>query len=182
MPPEFGAIKRANVIRDPDSFKRNINIYVISENSEGLLETTNATIKNNLRTWLNQGRMLNDTIDIIDAKIVNYGIDFEVVGDLETNKFEILNNCNLALINFFSDTFEIGESVSITDVYNILNQVNGVVDTTSVDIVIKTGINYSETRFNVARAISADGRFISVPSNVIMEIKFPATDIIGSVK
>jgi hypothetical protein len=56
------------------------------------------------------------------------------------------------------------------------------VDTTRVDIVIKTGINYSETRFNVARATSADGRFISVPSNVIMEIKFPSNDIVGSVK
>ena len=182
MPPEFGAVKRANIIRDPDSFKRNINIYVISENSEGLLEASNSTIKNNLKTWLNQGRMLNDTIDIIDAKIVNYGIDFEVVGDLETNKFEVLNNCNLALIEAFSDKFEIGESLSITDIYNILNQVNGVVDTTRVDIIIKTGINYSETRFNVARATSPDGRFISVPENVVMEIKFPNNDIVGSVK
>jgi hypothetical protein len=126
--------------------------------------------------------MLNDTIDIIDAKIVNYGINFEVVGDLETNKFEILNNCNLALINAFTEPFEIGQEISITDIYSILNQVNGVVDTTSVEIVIKTGINYSETRFNVARATSADGRFISVPNNVVVEIKFPTSDIIGSVR
>ena len=182
MPPQFGAIKRASIIRDPDSFKRNLNIYVISEDSDAALEPTNTTIKNNLKTWLNQGRMLNDTIDIIDAKIVNVGIEFEVVGDLETNKFQILNRCVQSLALSYQEKFEIGERFVITDIYNILNQVNGVVDTTSVKIAPKTGINYSETRFNFERQTSPDGRFINVPDNVIMEIKFPSVDIVGSVK
>ena len=182
MPPQFGAIKRANIIRDPDSFKRNLNIYVISENANAALEPTNTTVKNNLKTWLNQGRMLNDTIDIIDAKIVNVGIEFEVVGDLETNKFQILNRCVQTLSQAYQEKFEVGERFVITDIYNILNQVNGVVDTTSVKITPKTGINYSETRFNFERQTSPDGRFINVPDNVIMEVKFPSSDIVGSVK
>ena len=182
MPPQFGAIKRASIIRDPDSFKRNLNIYVISEDSDAALEPTNTTIKNNLKTWLNQGRMLNDTIDIIDAKIVNVGIEFEVVGDLETNKFQILNRCVQSLALSYQEKFEIGERFVVTDIYNILNQVNGVVDTTSVKIAPKTGINYSETRFNFERQTSPDGRFINVPDNVIMEIKFPSVDIVGSIK
>ncbi len=37
MPPNFGAIKRAMVVRDDDSFKRNLNVYVIAEGANGKL-------------------------------------------------------------------------------------------------------------------------------------------------
>ena len=45
MPPNFGALKRVNISRDTDSFKRNLNMYVISEDTNGNLETTNTVIK-----------------------------------------------------------------------------------------------------------------------------------------
>jgi hypothetical protein len=182
MPPEFGAIKRVNIKRDPDSFKRNLNMYVISESEEGFLESANDTIKNNLKTWINESRMINDTIDIIDAKIVNIGIEFDVVGEMDINKFEILSNCISSLEQLYVNKMEIGEPFFITDIYNNLNSVDGVVDTTSVKIIKKEGIGYSETRFNLDVATSADGRYINVPDNVVMEIKFPSQDIRGSVK
>jgi len=182
MPPEFGAVKRANIIRDPDSFKRNLNVYVVSESDSNTLEETNSTVKQNLKTWLNQGRMINDTVDIIDAKIVNIGIDFVIVGDLESNKFEILNRAISVLANYYDRKMEIGESFSITDIYSLLNRVPGVVDTVSVRVKQKFGNAYSLTRFNLERATSPDGRFISVPDNVVMEVKFPAQDIRGNIK
>ena len=51
MPSTYGAIKRVNVLRDPDSFKRNLNIYVVSENEDGSLIESNQTIKENVRMW-----------------------------------------------------------------------------------------------------------------------------------
>ena len=126
--------------------------------------------------------MINDTIDIIDAKVVNIGIDFVVVGDLETNKFEILNRSITALASYYNNYLEIGEPFHITDIYNRLNRVKGVVDTVSVKITKKTGNGYSNTHFNLEEATSPDGRFISVPSNVVLEIKFIAQDIRGNIK
>ncbi len=35
MPANFGSVKRCSVQKDPDSQKRNLNVYVISEDSEG---------------------------------------------------------------------------------------------------------------------------------------------------
>ena len=57
-----------------------------------------------------------------------------------------------------------------------------VVDTVSVKVRQKFGNVYSQTRFNLEKATSPDGRFISVPDNVIMEVKFPAQDIRGNIK
>ena len=44
MPPELGSIKRINVFQDNDSFKRNINMYVLSEDSNGNLTQTSSII------------------------------------------------------------------------------------------------------------------------------------------
>jgi len=57
-----------------------------------------------------------------------------------------------------------------------------VVDTVSVKLFQKEGGDYSPTQFDLDAQISADGRYVSVPQNVIMEIKYPSADIKGSVK
>ena len=92
MPSKFGKIKRVNIVQDQDSFKRNLNMYVLAEDS-GNFATPNETIKNNLKQWLAPRRMLNDSIDILDARIINIGIRFEVLADLEVNRYTLVDRC-----------------------------------------------------------------------------------------
>ncbi len=181
MPERFGSVKRCKIIRDPDSLRRNLNLYLVSEDSRGKLTTTNTTIKENVKTWLGRSKMISDTIDILDAKIVNIGVEFEVVADEESNKFQVLSDCNQAVRDVFAVTPYIGEPLYITDIYSALNKVKGVVDAKRVNITRKLGSRYSTTRFNINEATSADGRYISIPKNVIAEIKFPDTDIKGAI-
>ncbi len=182
MPSHFGAVKRCRVVRDQDSLKRNLNIYIISEDSEGLLTSSNSALKENLKIWLNRYRMVNDTVDILDAKVVNVGLEFEVVSSLEVNKYEVLDNAIQALKNKFGRTMFIGERFYITDVYTELNKVRGVADTVNVKLVSKSAGNYSNSTLNVDKYMSLDGRYLSVPDNVILEIKYPDIDIKGTVR
>jgi hypothetical protein len=182
MPPEYGAIKRVNVIRDMNSFKRNINVYVVSEDATGKLTRTNETVKNNLKVWINKSRMINDTVDILDAYICNMSIDFEIIGSLTRDKFDILADCQLAVAQEFSRTRDIGEPFFYTDVYNALNKVDGVVDVVWVKAKLKTGGLYSDIRFSIMENTSSDGTYISIPNNVVFEIKYPDSDIGGVVK
>ena len=181
MPERFGSIKRCKIIRDPDSLRRNLNLYIISEDSRGKLIQTNNTIKENIKTWLSTNKMISDTIDILDAKIVNIGVDFEVIVDEESNRFQVLADCNQAIKNLFSVTPYIGEPLYITDMYSALNKVPGVIDAKRIEIVRKLGLKYSTVRFSIDEATSPDGRYISVPKNVILEIKFPDTDVRGAI-
>jgi hypothetical protein len=181
MPHKFGAIKRCKIRQDTGSFRRNLNLYILAEASNGDLIQATSTLKNNLRTWLNKNKMINDTIDILDAHIVNLGIDFEIIHDLNYNKYDVLTTCVNVLANKFSDPLMIGEPMYITDVYNILNDVLGVVDVTKVKIVTKNGGLYSDVFVNIEELMSADGRYISAPDNVAFEIKFPDADIKGAV-
>jgi hypothetical protein len=182
MPGEFGRVKRASVVQDRNSFKRNLNLYVISENAQGQLTTANLPLKNNLKVWLSRVKMINDTISILDANIVNLGIEFTVVGETGKNKTAIRNKCNIALRQLFATKMDIGEPFSISSVYSALNKVDGVTDTVDVKVVRKTGGNYSDTRFNIDQNLSADGRLLFAPEDVVFEIRSFASDVKGVVR
>ena len=179
MPPMFGAIKRAMVVRDDDSFKRNLNIFVVAEGANNKLAQANTTLKRNVKTWLNKNRMINDTIDILNARILNVSIDFSIVADTETNKFDILASCITKLQENFAVLPDIGEAFYITDIYKILNDVDGVVDTKNVTVKQKTGARYAQLEYSIRDNMSADGRYFIIPEDVIVEIKYPLDDIKG---
>jgi hypothetical protein len=183
MPGKFGAVKRARIVQDQNSLKRNLNLYVISENKNGNLIETNSTIKSNLKTWIKEYKMINDTVDILDAKIVNIGINFTAIANPKVNKFSVLQQSVNILIQELSSLHrEIGESFTLSDVYTALRFVPGIVDVVDVEIVQKTGGLYSTTGFNIEDQMSPDGRVLYAPQNVILEIKFPKDDIKGTFK
>jgi hypothetical protein len=181
MPAEFGRVKRANLVRDQDSFRRNLNLYVICEDDAGFLVQANSIIKQNIKTWLNKNRMINDTIDILDAKVVNYGIEFTVVADLESNKYDILDKCTNEIMRESVRVRQIGEPLFYTDVFKILKDVKGVLDVVKVRIYNKTGNQYSDVFYDMDSNLSADGRFVNCPDNVVFELKYINKDIKGVV-
>jgi hypothetical protein len=182
MPAKFGSIKRCSVQRDPDSMKRNLNMYVISEDQFGKLTTTNATIKNNLRTWLNHYRMINDTVDILDPYIINIAIEFSARPTPDADRYVVLEQAINALKELYTIPFYIGEQLNVTDIYAKLREVNGVLDVTKVKLVNKTGGNYAGTTFDINANMSPDGTYLIAPKNCVFELKFPAVDIKGMIK
>ena len=182
MPSKFGRFKRVNIIQDPDSFKRNLNLYTLSETSAGNFVAPNQTLKTNLKVWLNRYRMLNDTIDILDGKIINLGINFEVLADLDVNRYKVLQDCVEYLKNNYLNVRNIGESIYISEIYKLLNDVPGVTDTTNVEFVNKSGGSYSEYVYNIDANLSDDGRFLRIPPDSVGEILLPDIDVVGVVK
>ena len=182
MPPKFGSLKRIKAIKNPNPRRGNLNLAVISVDTDEYLTTANAVLKDNLRTWLDKGRMVSDVIEIVDAKIINFGLDFTVIGDLDKDRTIILQACIVALTNFYNDKANIGENFYITDVYKVLKDVTGVIDVVDVNVSSKTGSGYSGISFDISENISEDGRAVLIPRNVIYEIKYPNVDIKGAVR
>jgi len=182
MPAKFGSIKRVSVQREPTSSRRTLNMYVISEDNFRNLTKTNATIKNNLKTWLNHYRMLTDTVEIFDAFILNFGINFSVKASANVDKFDLLRTCVDTLKRDFDTKYFIGEHINISQIYNTLSKVEGVIDVIKVTITQKVGSNYSSIDFDVRDNLSPDGSYLMIPKNVIAELKFPDTDIKGRIR
>jgi len=182
MPAKFGSILRVSVQKDPDSMKRNLNMYVISEDVTKKLALTNQTIKNNLKTWIDNYRMINDTIDILDPYIINVGLIFDIKAAPGAEKFKTLEDCMASLRQKYDSKFFIGEPLYISDIYKALNNVPNVLDVVTVKIVNKVGSNYSGNIINIQRNMSPDGGYLVTPKNAILEIKFPEIDIKGKIR
>ena len=183
MPPKFGAVKRCNIVQDQDSFKRNLNMYVISEDSEGNLTESTSTLKSNLKEYLSNYKMINDTIDILDARVVNLGIEIDIVADENKNKFDVLQAAVDSIkFEILGSKYNIAEPVRVSDIFRTLKNVDGVLDVITVDITRKSGSLYSSFSYDVKGNTSPDGRLILGREDVVFEIKYPDSDIIGTVR
>ena len=183
MPPKFGSVKRANIVQDKDSFKRNLNLYIISEDENGNLAESTTSLKNNLKTWLSGYKMINDTIDIMDAKIVNLEISIDIVADEERNKYVVLQNA-IDAIKFenLNSKYDIAEPFRISDIFKTLKNVDGVLDIIKIDVKRKQGSLYSTFSYDIKSNTSPDGRLLLAGDDIIFEIKYPDSDILGTVR
>jgi len=179
MPPKFGSVKRANAINDPSGTNRRLALYLISADSNGKLTTTNSVTKQNLKKWISSYKMLNDVIDIYDAKVVNFGIDFEISVTRDSNPTDVTNRVINKIIADYDFDFYIGEPIYISEIANIITKVNGVSDLKKIKIYNKTGGLYSATSIDFDDIKSRDATFYKAPKNAIFELKYPLKDIKG---
>lgn len=181
MPSKFGSIKKVSVQKDPDSSKRNLNMYVVSEDSFNKLTKTNNTIKTNLKSWINQYRMINDTVDILDPFIINLGIEFVIKVLPSTNKNTAINRSIQVLSTKLARNYFIGEHFSISQIYSQLKSIEEVLDVVKVKLVCKSGGQYSYVNLSIQENLSPEGDYLVCPKNAIFEVKYPAVDIKGKV-
>ena len=182
MPSKFGSVKRANALRDPNSQKRNLNLYLLSEDTDGNFIQSSTALKNNLKIWLNKHRMINDTIDILDAKIINIGINFKIMSDPTFNKYDVISKAIDKLSTDLTERkMDIGEDFSIIEIYKSLKELDEVIDVLEVELTNNSGDPYSDLNINIKNNLSSDGRVLICPQNVAFEIKLPESDIKGTV-
>lgn len=182
MPAKFGFVKRVKIVNDPSATNKRIAMYVMSEDQNGNLITANSTLKNNLKTWLSKYKGMNDIIDIFDAKVVNFGIDFTILSDRTKDTRDVMFLAIEEIKEYFEDVAYIGEPIYLSNIYDVLNKTAGVVDVKKVSIFPKTGDNYSNDTFDFDLMMSKDGTYLKAPKNVVFELKYPDLDIKGVVK
>jgi len=183
MPSQFGSVRRAQVVQDPDSFKRNLNVYVVSEDGNGNLAATNSVIKVNLKSWIEKHKMINDTVDILNAFILNVEIDFTAVAERDANRYNVHQTAISFLSSYFTlKRYDIGENFYISDIFSVLRTVPGILDVVEVKVSAKNQAGYSSVPFDVDARIDPAGRYIDIPKNVITEVKYPNVDITGTIR
>jgi hypothetical protein len=188
MPSDYGTVSKA-FIEQPKltdnqvSTIETLNLYVLSLNSLGQLNNATETLKNNLRTYLSQYRMIGDNIEIRDAFIINIGVDFEIIVLPEYNNNEVLLACISALQNYFQlDKWQINQPILLRDLYILLDRISGVQSVKSVFLSNKAGTTsgYSQYAYDIAGATQNQVIYPSLDPS-IFEVKYPNLDIKGKV-
>lgn len=182
MPSRFGKVRKAAAHKDTNGLRRNINLYCIAEDDAGNLQKPSSLLKENLKNWISSVKMMSDTIDIFDAKILNLGLHL----DLTLRNKEDINTAMPRIREFLYEemsltTPEIGQAFSIGEVERILNLMPLVHRVNKVQVKAKSGTNYSDTRYDISPNTARDGSLIYMPEDFIWELKYES-DITGIVK
>jgi hypothetical protein len=180
MPGKYGSIKRVKAERDTYSLKNNINLYIVGVDALGSLAKTNTKLKENLKYWLSDYKMLTDSVDIMDAKIINIGLDYKILIDPNYDKIAVKSLVDAQLAFVYANKSYIGQAFNKLDVYREIRKIKGVLDIIDLKVKVINGTGYSNLYFNILENTTSDGNMILMPKNAIYEIKNPTLDITGT--
>jgi hypothetical protein len=213
LPPQFGTVAKAfvareeqllaietqdatrlSVNRDDDPFNNRVyvddpvvpnatNIYVLGYNASRNLTQLNTLVKQNLATYLEQFRMLTDDVNILDAFVVNIGVNFDIVVYRNYNLSDVLARTIDAVKDFFDiDNWQINQPIIMNDLRLTIGSVDGVQTVSNVQITnkykFKDGRDYQEFRYPISEATVDDIIYPSLDP-MIWELRYPETDIVG---
>ena len=187
LPSQYGSI--AKIYAEPEKIENLLpgeslsttNLYVLAYDSNKRLKNASTSLKNNLKTYLSQYRIVNDSIKIRDGFVINIGVDFDIIVLPNYNNNDILFKCITAVKNYFNiDNWQMNEPIILKDIYVMLDKIDGVQTVKTISITNKCGSNYSIYAYDVIGANRDNVIYPSVDP-MIFEVKYPDSDIKGRV-
>ena len=196
LPAKYGSVAKAYVIgdtqkdtadkeypRDTISNPMALNLYTLSYDANGNFVNPNPAIRENLRTYLSNYRMLTDAINIKNAYVVNIGVEFEVIPKPNENSATVVLRCVNELKRMLhNDRMQINGPLNISNIISQLDRLEGVQSIPSLEItnLYDTNNGYSGNVYNIPAATRNNIVYPSLDP-CIFEVKYPNADIKGRV-
>lgn len=169
--------------------KIQVNIMGLDGNGK-LNNTSNSILKQNIATYLSNYRMLNDYIQVSDARIVNLSFQVDILVDKNYPHSQIVSQVISDITSQMDiNNYDMGENIYLGNLFQKINSVNGVLNVIEIRVYNNVGGIYSVNEITqpyldkATRQIdlSSDYTLFGEPMTMF-EIKYPASDIIVRVK
>ena len=189
MPSNLGVVAKAHVQPnkvgeyEAGTLPSVLDLYVLTYDINKKLRTASDILKRNLQTYLSEYRMINDSIKIKDAYVINIGVNFEIIVRPNFNNAETITKCIDSLTSFFKiDKWQINEPIMMKDISILLDKVQGVQTVNNVEIVNLAGesLGYSKFSYDVNGSTIDSVLYPSIDP-MVFEVKNPTQDIRGRV-
>lgn len=189
MPSNLGVVSKAHAVPQKigdyqaGELPTVLDLYVLSFDANNKLRVASNILKRNLQTYLSEYRMINDSINIKDAYILNIGVNFDIIVTPNYNNNEVITKCISSLTEFFDiSKWQINEPILFKDIFILLDKVEGVQTVKNVEIVNLAGeaLGYSQFSYDIIGATIDDVVYPSIDP-MIFEVKYPTQDIKGRV-
>lgn len=183
MPGDFGIPFKNSVFEEQNKIK----IVIMGQNSNGKLDnTSNSALQNNLSEFLSDYRMINDYVEISNAKIYNISVDCDIFIDKNIPRSQVTTE----VINIIKDFFDVskrdmGENLYIGSLIENINNVSGVINVTDIKFYNKVGGGIYSNNIVSQKLVDEDTKMIDLKPDYTLygdptgmfEIKFPNKDI-----
>ena len=205
LPQKFGNIAKAYIVQDEQNETNGegetelipnplaMNMYLLGYDENKRLTSVNEAVKQNLKLYLSQYRILTDAINLKNAYVVNVGVRFAIITKRGFNKSQVLINCIQKVKEHFDvSRWQINQPIILSDISYEISLVEGVAsvvpptsnnpDKQLIVIENKATISsgYSGNVYDIPGATRDSIVYPSIDPS-IFEVKFPNQDILGEV-
>ena len=204
LPQKYGNIAKAFIVQDKQLQVNNdtteeidnplaLNMYLLGYDSNKYLANVNEAVKQNLKMYLSQYRIVTDAINLKNAYIINFSIKFGIITQRGYNQNSVLFKCIQRVREHFNiDKWQINQPIVLSDVAYQISLVDGVASVVPPDgnepgnplVVVEnkatTSEGYSGNVYDIAQS-TKNGIVYPSKDPSIFELKYPDTDIIGKV-
>jgi len=182
LPSEFGRVFRA-AVRKNSRNPLTTELYVLTRNRLGHLAIASDALKKNLAIYLNEYRLISDAVDILDATVVNYGVEYIIVVTPGSNKEQVLGkvSANLGAVTG-KHLYQIDQPLIEADFINAIINTPGVLSLQEFMFFNKSGLigdtQYSSYPYDL-ESNKFKGMIVGPPGSMF-EMLNPGRDIVGS--
>ena len=186
MPAQFGAPAKVSITENDNK----ILIQILSFDTSGkLTNIVSNTLRQNIANYLSNYRMMNDYISIFSAEVIDLSVDVAIVLDSAQNSGQVISSVIDKVSAYFNpQTRELGQNVYLSELRSVIQNTNGVLTVTTLDVFNEVGGQYSSAETSMeysdpeVKLIGpVDDTIFAQPSQVY-QIRYPGKDIRVSVK
>ena len=186
MPAQFGAPAKVSITENNNK----ILIQILSYDTSGkLTNIVSNTLKQNIANYLSNYRMMNDYISIFSAEVIDLSLDISIVLDSAQNSGQVISSVVDKVSAYMNpQTRQLGQNVYLSEIRSLIQNTNGVLTVTTIDVFNEVGGQYSSAETSMAYSNPetkligpVDDTIFAQPSQVY-QIRYPNKDIRISVK
>jgi hypothetical protein len=184
LPNQFGRVFRVGIRPNPINSLAS-QIFIISRSKRKKLAMSSDTLKKNLRIYLNEFRAVSDAYDVLDARIINFAVNVDVVAHPDSNKSQVAQTIINRLTQLLkTDNMQIDMPIAYSDIINSVLNSEGVISMVEIKLINLTGTIEERTYSDIS--FSVDGntfqQMVVGPPGSIFELKYANKDIIVTVR
>jgi|TARA_B100001758_G_scaffold171777_1_gene148743 hypothetical protein len=213
LPQKFGNVAKAYIVQDEALSKEQtisengvastivnkvpnplaMNLYMLGYDRSKNLVRLNKSVKENIKTYLSQYRLMTDAINIRDGYMINIGVKFAIITQRGFNKQEVLFKCVEEVKKHFEiEKWQFNQPIILSDIAYKISLVDGVASVVPPKgdnpekslVLVENKWRYSEGYSGYVydiKSATQDGIIYPSLDPSIFEIKYPNTDIQGRV-
>ena len=170
-----------------------LNMYLLGYDSNKNLTRMNRAVKQNIKTYLSQYRLLTDAINIKDGYVINICVKYDIITKRGYNKNDVLLRTIQKVKDFFQiEKWQMNQPIVLGDLAYQISTCEGVVslvppqtNNPNNDLILienkhLVADGYSGNVYDINSA-SKNGIIYTSLDPSIFELKFPNSDIEGRV-
>lgn len=180
MPSKFGRPFRTNVMKQNNK----IVVSILGINNQNKLDNISTSLlKENISNYIQNFRMINDYVEIRDAKIINVGVELKLYVENLSDSEIVINTVNIVSDYFSIQKRDINGNIYMGDLIKFINDITGVINVVDYKFFNKVAGDYSinqtsmEYLDNKTREIKLVNNTLYTEPDAMIEIKYPERDI-----